>query len=487
MAAKKKRTECANCARLRREFNSQIAALKEELARIRDELARAKKNSSNSSKPPSGDIVNPPKEQPGGPKGNAAATGAAGQSKRKRGGQPGHKRHQRTPFQAEQIQTTWIHYYIGCPCCGGELIDTRVPDKVLQQVEIQPVPIRIEEHRRPTQKCTGCQKLHCAPWPEDLRKAGLVGPRLTALVAFCKSACHMSFSCIRKFLRDVVGVTISRGQLRKVVGKVTDSLKDPYQQLLAMLPAEERLNVDETGHKENGKRLWTWCFRAAMFTLYKISPSRGSDVLIEVLGKEFNGVIGCDYFSAYRKFMKDFDVAVQFCLAHFIRDVKYLTTHPDRKNQKHGERLLEHLRKLFRIIHRRDEYPTESGFRKALGHVRRDLVRDAIMHSPGTRLADNLGDRFVDHYESFFTFITTPGVEPTNNLAEQAIRFVAIHRRLTQGTRSKRGRDWCERIWTAITTCSQQGRSVFEYLCETVSAHFGSKPIPPLVTLPDTS
>ena len=133
------------------------------------------------------------------------------------------------------------------------------------------------------------------PWPEDLKKAGLVGPGLTALIGFLKSACHMSFSSLRKFLRDVVGLTISRGQLRKVVAKVSDSLKDPYEELVALLPDEEHLNVDETGHKDQAKRLWTWCFRAALFTVFKISPSRGSDVLLEVLGTEFDGVLGCDY------------------------------------------------------------------------------------------------------------------------------------------------------------------------------------------------
>lgn len=475
MAAKKTESECANCRRLEK----RVDKLEAELAKVMDELAKAKKNSSNSSKPPSGDIVNP---APKSPPGKAKAT------KRKRGGQPGHPRHQRTPFQPNEINSTWIYYYTGCPCCGGKLIDTELPDKVLQQVEILDFPIRVEEHRRPTQTCTQCNKLHCADWPEDLKKAGLVGPRLTALVGYCKSACHMSFSAIRKYLRDVVKVTISRGQLRKLVAKVADSVLDPYEQLLAMLPKEERLNIDETGHKENGKRLWTWCFRATMFTVYKISPSRGSEVLIEVLGEEFNGVIGCDYFSAYRKYMKDFNVVVQFCLAHFIRDVKFLTTHHNKKNRQHGERLLEHLRNLFGIIHRRDEYATETGFRNALTRVRNVMLYDAIMSSPGTREADNLGDRFVNHFESYFTFITTPGVEPTNNLAEQAIRFVAIHRRLTQGTRSEGGRDWCERIWTVIATCGQQNRSMFDYLCQAITAHFASSPAPSLIiAICDTS
>lgn len=72
------------------------------------------------------------------------------------------------------------------------------------------------------------------------------GPRLTTWVGYLKGACHLSFSSIRKFLRDVVKVTISRGQLRKLIAKVSDSLADPYEELLKMLPQEDRLNVDET-------------------------------------------------------------------------------------------------------------------------------------------------------------------------------------------------------------------------------------------------
>jgi hypothetical protein len=89
------------------------------------------------------------------------------------------------------------------------------------------------------------------------------------------------------------------------------------------------------------------------------------------LGKEFEGTLGCDYFSAYRKYMKDFHVTVQFCIAHLIRDIK---------------------------------------------------------------------------------FLTTPGMDPTNNVAEQAIRFIVIDRLVTQGTRSTKGQRANERLWTVIAT-----------------------------------
>jgi len=58
---------------------------------------------------------------------------------------------------------------------------------------------------------------------------------------------------------------------------------------------------------------------------------------------------------------------------------------------------------------------------------------------------------------------------------------VVIDRRITQGTRSQRGQRWCERIWTAIATCAQQQRSVFEYLRDVVNAQFIDQPTPSLI------
>jgi transposase len=162
-------------------------------------------------------------------------------------------------------------------------------------------------------------------------------------------------------------------------------------------------------------------------------------VLLEVLGPAFDGLIGCDYFSAYRKYMKHSHVLVQFCLAHLIRDVKFLVEHPEAANRRYGTLLLKHLRELFRIIHDRAYYASELGFRLVLAGQRDRLVAAALQHLPATREARNLAKRFTDHADSYFRFITEPDVDPTNNLAEQAIRFVAIHRRMTQGTRGLEG------------------------------------------------
>jgi transposase len=466
-------TPCANCSRLQAQVDALTAAvaqLQATVAQLQTQLAAARKDSSTSSKPPSSDIVKPPKPQ-----------APAGQDNRHIGGQPGHPKHERSLVPLAQL-TAPPHNYIPelCPDCGHGLCPAGDDVRVVQQIEICVVPVQIEEHRSHPGWCRHCCKVHFAPPPSTVGVGGLVGPRLTTLIAYLKGFCHASYSTVRQFLRDVVGVTLSRGQLKKIIGKVSAALEQPYQELLETLPGESQLNVDETGHKNNKDRMWTWCFRASLYTLFKIDPFRRAEVLMEVLGKEFDGVIGCDHFSAYRRYMRVCGVEVQFCLAHLIRDVKFLITLPDKREKAYGERLRQALRDLFGVIHRRDQLPAEV-FGKKLERARDEVLRQGTRNVPTTRHAQTMAKRLTQYGASYFRFVTTPGVEPTNNLAEQAIRFVVIDRHITQGTRSAMGQRWCERIWTVIATCTQQGRSVFEYLEAAVRAFFHRENAPSLL------
>jgi transposase len=451
-------------------LQAQIQALQSTIVRLQEQLVAARKDSSTSSKPPSSDLVKPPKPPP-----------PAGQDRRPPGGQPGHPKHQRTAFPPELVHgATQDHVLELCPTCGHGLQPTDAAPHRIPQVEIREVPLAITEHSSHPGWCPHCRKLRYAPVPLSVERGGLVGPRLTTLIAYLKGVCHASFSTTRKFLRDVVQLTISRGQLAKILAKVSAALDPPYRELLEDLPGQARLNVDETGHKVNGQRWWTWCFRASLYTLFQIDPTRSAEVLVEVLGAEFEGVLGCDYFSAYRRYHREFGVPLQFCLAHLIRDVKFLKTLPDARDRAYGERLCEALRALFAVIHRREEWSVVV-FQSRLRMARAEVMRCGTRDVPPTKHSRNLALRFQKHGESYFRFLTTPGVEPTNNLAEQAIRFVVIDRQITQGTRSAAGNRWCERIWTVIATCSQQGRSVFEYLEAAVTAWFHGTETPSLL------
>ncbi len=454
-----------------------VESQQKEIKILESKVIKLSKNSSTSSKPPSSDIIKPKtsKKKKGG--------------KCKAGGQPGHPKHERALFPQEQIDDFFSYRYGSCPECNGEVTLSDAKPRIIQQMEIVNVPIIKQEHCSYPVWCENCQKIHYKPIPPSIVKEGLFKERITALVAYMKCVCHASFSTIRKFIRDVLGEEVSRGYLRKIIEKVSESLEGSYNELLERLPLETVLNIDETGHKEKGDRFWTWVFKAELYVLFKIDKSRGSKVLIDVLGEDFNGVLCCDYFSAYRKYMKDFNVTVQFCVAHLIRDIKFLTTVQDTETKAYGKRLLKQIKNMFKLIHESDQM-SQIELKNKLEQAKEKIMTEALENVPSClnkegkeqkREAKNVANRFRKHGKEYFEFITTPGVDPTNNAAEQAVRFIVIDRLVTQGTRSSKGRKSNERLWTVVGTCSLQGRSAFNFILKSVKAYFSQQPAPSLL------
>lgn len=461
------------------EQQQQITALQQQVADLQRRLARSRKNSSNSSKPPSSDIVKPP-----------AKTGGKGSKRPRRGAQPGHPMHDPLMFEAEQISDVQRHELTACPNCGQALQLTDNAPKILQKVElVDLMPWTVTEHQAYASWCPHCQQVHYASLPTSVERGGMLGPKLLAYIAYLKAVHHASYSTIRRHFRDVLKLPISRGRLDKAVKQVSEALEDTYEQLRAALVDEPTLRIDETGHKDNGRRFWTWCFRAARFTCFRVDKRRSSAVLWDILGDQFAGVFSCDYFSAYRKYMHDCDVLVQFCLAHLIRDLKYLTTLPDAATAAYGRRLLDKLGDLFALIHsgQTPHGMPAATLRIQLTQASERIIRSATMRVPDSSEAQAIAKRFKDNGQAYFQFILTPDIEPTNNLAEQALRFVVIDRHITQGTRSDTGQRWCERIWTVIATCAQQGRSVMQYLTETVTAWVNDLSPPSLLPQPTST
>jgi transposase len=449
-------------AKLQREMGQ----LRADNQKLQDQIARLKRNSSTSSKPPSSDIVKPPK------------TGTSrGRGKRKIGGQKGHPRHERIPFAPGDIGPV-IPYEL-----SPEQAEGLIPlDEwfVLQQVDLAEKLYVVTEHRARKYRDPRTGRIVIAPLPEVVKATGLVGPKLSALAAYQKGDCHMSYSTIQRFWNEVLGIPISRSQLVNVIQKASAAFAAPYAQLREALVQEPYVGSDESGHKDCGEKLWTWCFRASRFTVFHIDPSRGSDVLKAILTETFGGVIGSDYFSAYHKYLADCGVLIQFCWAHLIRDIRFLAEHPNQSLAGWGEKLLLWIRKLFGTWHRAEQM-TQASFARIMDRIRRGFLK-AVRRPPARSEAQTLANRFRGgQADNYFLFLTTPGIEPTNNQTEQAIRHIVIDRHITQGTRGQRGQRWCERAWTVIATCRQQGRRVFEFFCIALNAHFRQEAAPSLL------
>jgi transposase len=272
----------------------------------------------------------------------------------------------------------------------------------------------------------------------------------------------MSYKTMQGFFSDALSVQVSTGFLAKQVYKASEALKQPYDKLVESLAEVEHLHSDETGSKENGERRWTWCLRSKDFIVYHISPSRGSVVLEELLGADYDGIISSDFFSAYRKFKRLSNAKLQLCWAHLIREVKFLAGNVDNDVSEWSNRLLEEIRKMFSLYHRRDSL-LDHNWRRKLGACRESIISTACSDVPANKDARNLSIRLQDWRDDYFRFIEYE-VPPTNNLCEQSIRRVVIDRKITQGTRSAWGNRWSERIWSVIATCEQRGENIMLFL-----------------------
>lgn len=470
--------ECPNCAQLlhrlevlERKLAQTMGKLRESEARnqkLLERLAGAKKDSSNSSKPPSSDIVKPPKKP--------------ALRQRRLGGQKGHAPQQRPRFEPGQIDFLQRHAHESCPQCGGPVEQLPAPAQVVQQVELVARPTLVTEHTAHTCRCHACRQDFTRPIPQAIAAAGTFGPRLTALVAYLKGACHTSFGTIQKLLRETCGLRIATGTLVKLCAKVSRSLQASYDELQQQIPQQLSLHIDETSHREQGRWHWTWVFRAPQFTLFHIDPTRSTSVLESVLGEQFRGTIISDFYSPYRSYRDAHPQAdAQFCLAHLIRDVKFLQQQPNPADQQFATEMLAEMKELFQIWHARQNYADEAAYRAALVAQGERLERVATERAPDTRESRKIARRFVKHAQQYLRFTRVPGLEPTNNAAEQAIRQVVIDRHVTQGTRSPRGRAWCERIWTTIATCRQHGRDLLAFLEQSLLALLTDTPPPTLL------
>ena len=449
-------------------FESKIQLLTAENQKLREKIARLEKNSSNSSKPPSSDIINPQSTN-------------KKKKKRKIGGQKGHTKHNRPLFEADEIDNTIIHKLSAKEIRHRGLIPLDKTEFALQQVDLPQKLYNVIEHRVQLYVDLNGNIIK-APLPKEIRKAGLFSTRTMALTGYLKANCHMSYSTVQCFFDDIMDINVSQSYLAKIcTKKLSPALQPAYAEVGEFIRNAPIVGTDETGHKNPAyKSAWTWCQQTPEAVFFHISNSRASKVLIEILGKDYSGVITCDYFSANKKFIKLSKALVQYCWAHLVRDIKFLLTLGHKTLKRWAKALLDILQKIFRLwktrLHRHF-----GRYKKTIEKLKKSFLRK-VRRPPDHNEAINIKNRFVNDVDKcYFLFLEREGVNPTNNLSKQAIRFVVIDRRITQGTRSWSGMRWCERAWTVVATCARSKRSVYDFFVEVLNATYAETPYPKLI------
>jgi transposase len=435
------------------------------LARLAELEARLNQTPRNSSLPPSS-------EHPHGkPKRDKQ------RQRRQRGGQPGHAKHQRPLLPSEQCTDIQELKPTNCRRCGEGLAGAD-PEPLRHQVwELPVIRPEVTEYRRHRLVCTGCGETTCAPLPTGV-PVSQSGPRLVAFAGLLMAFFRQSKRRTALFLTTLLNQPCCPALTMKMQTQVTAALRPAYEELVAALPAQSSLGIDETPTKEATTKSWLWTFVAGMFTVFACRGTRAGTVLTEMLRDDWTGVVNCDRAKMYWMLGR-----LQWCWAHLKRDFQALADSDDGVVKRLGHDLLRPTRELFRQWSRcRDGTIGRVGLKRNVEPIRQEveglLLRGYFSGHP--QLVGMCGELY-DHREWLWTFLDHENIEPTNNASERALRHAVIWRKLSFGTQSPGGSRFVETMLTVIESCRQQSRNVFEYVTAAVQAHFAHKPAPSLL------
>jgi len=322
--------------------------------------------------------------------------------------------------------------------------------------------------------CPACGESTRAAVPAEA--VGHFGPQLTALIAYLTVVCRMPRRVVEALLGQVLGIDISLGSTQKCWEEASQSVAVPCQELEKQLKDEPVLNVDETGWRTNGAKRFLWAFVAARYVVYTIAATRGSDVLVSLLGTVFQGILCSDRFSAYLKYHSG---KAQFCWAHLKRNLLGIVefTKSSAVERFCREALAQHA-KLFRLWHkfRGGQIDRPQLLLRSLPIQERIFELAERNLDSSHRAVRNLARALFEHNQRLFTFLEHEGVEPTNNSVERALRTGVQWRKICFGCRSTNGELATARLLTVAETCDLQRLNILAYLSAAIVCHRHRQP-----------
>lgn len=421
------------------------------------------RNSQNSSQPPSSD----------GPEQEASKSGT--KEGRKRGGQAGHKKHERPLLPIEQVKEVIEVKPSSCRKCGQALSGGDDEPLRHQVTEIPPVEAETIEYQLHRLACPDCQISTCAQLPEGV-PAGAFGPRLQAMVAMLSGRYHLSKRESCQLMDDFFQVKLGLGTIPKLEKRTSEALEEPVDAAQMYVKAQNRAHLDETSWREANQKAWLWVAATQRVAVFLIRSSRSSRVAKELLGEEVTPIVHSDRWSSYNWIPIHLR---QLCWAHLKRDFQAFAER-DGPSAQLGEKLLKQLKLIFALWHsfqneqitRADLQSKSKPLRTKVGQLLR--LGTECSHD---KTAGTCRD-ILKREEALWTFIEQEGVVPTNNFAEQQIRPAVLWRKSSFGTQSEQGSRFVERLMTVVASLKLQERNVLDYLVEACQAS-NSQTTPP--------
>lgn len=417
------------------ELESTLARLTSEILSLRTENEDLKKRLllyENPHTPPSLQRIRAVEKEEHGPK--------------KRGAPLGHKGATRVLGEPDEI----IHVSTEkCPKCDHSLGDPiRTEKKTIIDLP-PPQKIKVTEYDLDIYRCSSCG-MEVRSKHRDCPQTGDIGIYLLDDITMLKYNLRGPIRKVREFLIANNNLDLSVKGINDALLRVGDTCRSEYLSIQKRIRSSKWVHIDETGFHVNGKKYWLWAFRSAENDiLVVIVDSRGRDVVRETMGEEFHGPAIVDGWKVY-----SYLTTIQRCWAHLLREVDAF------KTTEHGTELSEEVHAVFREL-KESLKSKDMDQRKSMKDTFDGRMRELVdrydpydqLHKPVEYIRNGLGN--------WFTCLLYKGMEPTNNLAEQAIREHVVVRKIIGTFRSESGSQNYQYIASLLATWRVKEMNMF--------------------------
>ena len=353
-----------------------------------------------------------------------------------------------------------------CPECGGALVDRKTHEQF--EVDIPPVTPVITRFVTHSGYCAHCQRRVRSQHPAQISSAVgaagvVVGPRAKALAADMKHRLGLSYAKVSELINDAFALQVTPSAWWQADQRLAEQARPVYEQLLALLRASAVVHGDETGWRIGTLAAWLWVFTNHAVTVYAIKASRGHDVVVEILGQAFAGVLVSDCFTAYDHHELD-DWLKQKCVAHLLKNLRDI----EAQKTRGAVRFARHVTALLRAaLALQAEKATldPATFAQRAADLEQRLDR---LIAEQRRFTDPDNKRFAKrlrkHRPHLLRFLYVDGLDATNNQAERMLRPAVITRKTAGCNRTDPGAEAHAILSSVLVTCRQRAIPILDYL-----------------------
>lgn len=418
-----------------------------------DQRTKPPTNSKNSSQPPSRDQ-----------KSNALKD----KRKHRHGPPKGHEKHERQ-FIAQPDKVVELRAK-QCRHCHANLDEkTGKLVKINQITELPEAKAEVIEVRQYKAICPDCGEVILGHPPVGLEMDRTFGARLEATVVYYRQEQHMSYKRTQQTLRNLHGVEISQGGIDNIMRRGGEHAIRNSEPLQEAVRQSAVIHSDETGSRVAGDNWWEWVFCTGKAIWHEIRFNRSEDVIREFMQTSKVEVWVSDCYSAQLKAPTE---RRQLCLAHQIRNLQAVVDANPTLTWPRAMQIL--FRFAIHLHHQRDQLSPVQ-FAAQVARVERHCDR-LLQRSLSPPDAKRLKERYLKHRNKLFVFLDRTDVEPTNNVAERALRPSVVHRKVLGCFRSEWGAKAFAALASIIDTAKLSGVQAFD----AIQSLFGlpSLPIP---------